>query len=262
MDRLQAARRPRARAASRTRWRPRWLSSLHIVRPDMTIEVVSMAQPPHRHHFPAITGNSVWDAGMYLAHWISQGGAGPLVGRRCIELGAGLGLVGLSAACCGATVFLTDLAANVPALQENCRRNASRVAAAGGAVAFGVLDWDSFKYGGPATRTAVREVREALGGPAEVILGADLSWCNGLCESLLAAVLALAGTEGDGMRVEVILAHTSRHGWGRAGAAPEGASTFSLGPPLERAGFKLVSETPIGDADSTYIFRYIRGEPS
>ena len=43
----------------------------------------------------------------------------PLRGVRAIEIGAGLGVVGLTAALLGANVVLTDLPAVLPGLQRN-----------------------------------------------------------------------------------------------------------------------------------------------
>lgn len=42
---------------------------------------------------------------------------GELAGKRALELGAGTGIVGIAAACCGAHVLLTDLPEALPQLQ-------------------------------------------------------------------------------------------------------------------------------------------------
>lgn len=59
-----------------------------------------------------------------------------------LELGAGTGLVGISAAAVwGAQVHLTDLPAIVPNLSFNITANAAVVSAHGGIATSGVLDW-------------------------------------------------------------------------------------------------------------------------
>jgi len=249
------------RKRSKRQWLPKWSCASHELRDGLTVEIAEKLRPAHWYQFPALTGNKLWDAGLHLGRWLAQGSAGFLAGRRCVELGAGLGLPGVAAACCGAKVLLTDLAANVPALCENCRRNAGSVAAAGGTTAVTTLDWDAVEASPQVALAVAEETEVELGGPVELIIGADVSWCKAFCEPLTAVVLTLAGgIEGNQQRsVEAIFSHTSRHGWGRKGESPEGLETFPLGPRLEQEGFELVQSVDIGDKDGTYIFHYARG---
>ncbi len=83
-------------------------------------------EPPYWAH--------LWPAAMSLARLVLQ--AGPaLRGRRVIELGCGLGLPGLVAAWCGATVLFTDRS---PDALRFTRRNVERNGLAADVV---LMDW-------------------------------------------------------------------------------------------------------------------------
>ncbi|KAG9041702.1 hypothetical protein FS837_011877 [Tulasnella sp. UAMH 9824] len=53
-------------------------------------------------------GGTTWPAGRVLSDYLTRRGGGDLVGKRCLELGAGTGLVGIAAAKLGAQVLVTD----------------------------------------------------------------------------------------------------------------------------------------------------------
>ena len=78
---------------------------------------------------------TVWDAGLILAHYLADGRGGgwasKLKGLRIIDLGAGTGVVGLTAAACGADVLLTDLDECLDILRLNVEANATTLAAIG-----------------------------------------------------------------------------------------------------------------------------------
>lgn len=66
-----------------------------------------------------------------------------LQGAHLLELGAGTGVAGITAAGCGAHVTLSDLPAVLPLLQANIERNKQLIAAAGGSARAAELDWDA-----------------------------------------------------------------------------------------------------------------------
>ena len=78
---------------------------------------------------------TVWDAGLILAHYLAAGRGGgwasKLKGLRVIDLGAGTGIVGLTAAACGADVVLTDLEECLHILRFNAEANAATLTALG-----------------------------------------------------------------------------------------------------------------------------------
>lgn len=63
--------------------------------------------------------STVWDSAIVLAKYFEKH---PEIvkGKRCLDLSAGCGLVGIVAAALGGEVTATDLAPNLPLLRRNC----------------------------------------------------------------------------------------------------------------------------------------------
>ncbi|XP_045514669.1 protein N-lysine methyltransferase METTL21D-like [Pieris brassicae] len=77
----------------------------------------------------------VWDASLVLAKYLETmcfHKPDFLSGVRVLELGSGLGVVGLTAATLGAQVTLTDLPEALPLLRLNIAENKSKIASMGG----------------------------------------------------------------------------------------------------------------------------------
>lgn len=97
--------------------------------------------------------------------------------RPVLELGAGTGLVGLSAAAIWKTnVTLTDLSPVVPALSKNISLNKDLLLSKGGAASSGALDWKhpsilSLHYSSHQTHAPLELVADH--NKASVILAAD-----------------------------------------------------------------------------------------
>lgn len=113
----------------------------------------------------------VWDAGLVLAHFIIKHWHGLLrPARRFVEIGAGTGAVGLTAAALGADhVTLTDLPRFVPLLEEAIALNnfsAAKVTAL-------PLTWGS------------EEDAERVGQPADCILVSDCLFYEASVEPLV-----------------------------------------------------------------------------
>ncbi|CAL5429562.1 unnamed protein product [Camellia sinensis] len=74
----------------------------------------------------ALTGSWTWDSAIVLSHWmITQGQLDfDFAGKTVLELGAGTGLPGLTAAALGASrVILTDVEPLLPVLRKNVEAN-------------------------------------------------------------------------------------------------------------------------------------------
>uniref|UniRef100_A0A0C9RX97 METTL21D protein n=1 Tax=Fopius arisanus TaxID=64838 RepID=A0A0C9RX97_9HYME len=89
----------------------------------------------------------VWDAALvlakYLDHLCQVEGFGDkwLEEKKVLELGAGTGCVGMTAACLGAHVVMTDLESTMPILRKNISMNEEQWRDSGTARAE-VLDWE------------------------------------------------------------------------------------------------------------------------
>ncbi|KAJ2947456.1 hypothetical protein O0L34_g17240 [Tuta absoluta] len=86
----------------------------------------------------------VWDASLVLAKYletICHQKADFLSGLKVLELGAGLGVVGLTAATLGAQVTLTDLPEALPLLRLNISENKSKISSMGGYAIAESLVW-------------------------------------------------------------------------------------------------------------------------
>jgi predicted nicotinamide N-methyase len=95
-------------------------------------------------------GCCVWDGAFVLAAWLDAQPAGMFAGKRCVELGAGIGLVGLVCARLGASVVLTDRQSMVVQARLNAAKNrlaaetpAHLKAPGEGCVTVQPLDWEA-----------------------------------------------------------------------------------------------------------------------
>lgn len=98
-------------------------------------------------HEPSLTGDNLglktWTSSLLLSQRLTE--CRRYIPEDCsevLELGAGTGLVGISAACLWNThVLLTDLPEIVPNLQRNLEQNRSVIAENHGSVGARALDW-------------------------------------------------------------------------------------------------------------------------
>ena len=122
-----------------------------------------------------LVGASLWDCSLVLSKWFETDSwpEGSLTAIRVIELGAGLGLVGLAVAAGGADVTITDRAPYIAAIERNIEANFVK----GHARAM-VYEW--------ASDCA------ALKPPFDIILGSDVMYDVSAMPALCSTWLALS----------------------------------------------------------------------
>jgi len=175
------------------------------------------------------SGARIWDSGREMAELLQQQG-GALRGKRVLELGAGTGIGGLSAAACGAHVLLSDQAHMLPLLNENIAANGhmlqwrdAEAEAEGGAASAATADGrtDSaagrtegdFCGSGSAVATQLlwgdESDLERVGasGPFDLVVGSDLLYAPHVFPLLLDTLAALCSPE----RTEVLLTYPTRY---------------------------------------------------
>jgi predicted nicotinamide N-methyase len=146
----------------------------------------------------ADTGLTIWDGSVLLAKYLEHLSRSPngnsLKGSRVVELGSGVGLVGISCGALGANVFLTDLPYCIPTLEKNIQRTIAQTewgeaqAKDGladaqtipGSMAAAPLDWTDF-----ANNTV-------LTTKIDWVVGADIVWLEPLIPPLVRLLHAIA----------------------------------------------------------------------
>ncbi|KAI9665107.1 MAG: hypothetical protein M1821_006555 [Bathelium mastoideum] len=128
-----------------------------------------------------------------------------------LELGAGVGLVGLAASALWSThVTLTDLSPIVEPIFSNIKLNAETLAATGGSASAGALDWDEPDTLILRTGNTLRTIKASnlgLEDRAKIILAADVIYYEEHPRMLTNAILAWLSPHKD---ARVVIAYPLR----------------------------------------------------
>jgi predicted nicotinamide N-methyase len=130
----------------------------------------------------------LWGAGAALSSYVLTGEGRAWFAERpeVVEVGAGTGLLGMAAACAGASaVTVTDLPENVARMAVNIEANAEALEEAGARVVARALPWGD-------TDAAYDAAPEGC----DVVLGADLCYNPKLFDALLETLAELAAVRG------------------------------------------------------------------
>uniref|UniRef100_A0A023F945 Putative n2n2-dimethylguanosine trna methyltransferase n=1 Tax=Triatoma infestans TaxID=30076 RepID=A0A023F945_TRIIF len=139
----------------------------------------------------------VWDAALVLAKYLEKRSGqydSWLKGRKIIELGAGLGCVGIAAACYGGDVILTDLPDVVPQLLKTIDLNRTAWSDRG-QVNAAALTWGQNKQNNI----------ETLKVPADIILLSDCVYYEESLDPLIETIKLLSSDT-----TEIILSQEKR----------------------------------------------------
>jgi len=141
------------------------------------------------------TGNLIWTAGVRLSQHLVKNRGGELKGARVLDLGSGTGIVGITAACLGAHVMLTDMRDVLPQIYDNVQANKELIEAAGGSATVSELDW-------------TEPDDEVLDQDYEWVFGSDVTYCEEMLAPLAKLMRQLVLT---GESSVIKLAHMHRN---------------------------------------------------
>lgn len=138
-------------------------------------------------------GHVIWDAAFLLVKYLEQLGPKFMSRKRCIEVGSGVGLVGIAAASLGAHVVLTDMPSALHLTQLNADKNRVLARQKGGEITTQPLAW-----GTPV---------DHLSPPYSLVLASDVVYDNDLFAPLVHSLVSLCDE-----KTEVLLSARERHG--------------------------------------------------
>lgn len=141
------------------------------------------------------TGLNTWDGSIVLAKYLEKHAAHLVTGKRILELGAGTGIAGMTAALLGAELaVLTDLDYVLPNLEANVRRNIPHNAIMTNDICINTDQQSCTHQSEKSIEGSIKVQRcdwkdessyPNSGGRWDVILGADIVWIESLVPSLV-----------------------------------------------------------------------------
>lgn len=219
----------RARIVEKRDGRKVWLRASHSSYDTFELVVAGkvylLSQRPSLHvTLCGSTGGSVWDASLVLAKYI-ENNPHVVVGKRVLELGAGVAAPSVAAAAVGASeVLMTELPELQPLLQSNLPLHPSLRAE--------VLVW-----GQPDV--------SHLHPPLDVVLGAEVTVDIFPADELLASLLAITGPNS-----LVLIAHEDR--------SQDGRRFFGLAEKFFHIQEVLEGLDPLYTLPDVHLFRLMR----
>lgn len=137
---------------------------------------------------------TIWDAAVVLHRIMLRDGLECFADKVVVEIGAGSGLVGMTAALLGAKVLITDLAEVLPTLTANITANSAALARSIGAgpasCAAAELAW-----GTALPADVVQHCSGGLGGKADFVVATDVVYAVQFLPQLASTLADLCGPD-------------------------------------------------------------------
>ena len=156
------------------RWEVHGADAVEVELGDLRLVVIQ--QPASLSARRVGVGACLWDGALLLAAYLTAQPRHRLVGARCVELGAGVGAVGIALAKLGAHVTLTDIGKVLPLLSENVQANGWAAERRG---AFhpdkGWAEVQELEWGCPGAERPIRNLAESR---PEWVLAADCCYID------------------------------------------------------------------------------------
>ncbi|PSC76504.1 lysine methyltransferase METTL21D [Micractinium conductrix] len=142
---------------------------------------------------------ALWDGALVLAAYLVAQPRYRYLGMRCVELGAGVGLVGLALAAMGARVTITDVGKVLPLMRDNLAANGYHPAR-GPQEGCGWAEADALEWGKPGWMEG--PVARLASGGLDLVVAADCCYIDqdGASPSTPAFVQTCAGLCGPDTR--------------------------------------------------------------
>lgn len=125
-ERWEDGERVRKRLEEPNRWEVHSAEEVDVTLGDLRLRIL---QQPHQLAGAGINPDklgvaaALWDGALVLAGYLAAQPSYRYLGLKCVELGAGVGLVGLALAAMGAQVTITDVGKVLPLMQQNLAAN-------------------------------------------------------------------------------------------------------------------------------------------
>ena len=164
----------------------------NLTETDFDVYPIIMTQDLIGRKFKEMIGNIVWDGAVVMHEYFQNTKYFPVgyfKGKKVLELGAGLGLVGITLAYLGAEVYMTDLPDALEILQHNVDQNIEKLSATSMNDEKSINMLENLNLITPKVEalswgTSLTE-EQKLRQPYDMIVGADITYIKEFYDALI-----------------------------------------------------------------------------